>query len=367
MLDATRRNAGVSAGTPQRARAQLLVWGCIAGWLLATPLAANAQAPDYRVRSMISGATMISQDQVGRMGYNHFGLLGDLQLGFGVFAPWLELNFGMLGGGFPSPRKLGGLVAPMAGVMITGFDHEMRPYAELDIGPGFTGTLMRVFWRAAVGVELQASTTLAIGPRIGYGHLFQTTSPGDSTSARFLWIGLAMSFRPGPKGRQHTSELYTHKIIYSKVEPPVRHSHEPSEDKPPASTEDLMELVERTLPTHRVEILAPVLFKFDSDTLEPIGVAMLHEVAHELGQRKDIALLEIQGYADSRGSVEYNQDLSARRANRVLEWLVEHGIERERLSIAPQGASGFIEPGGDEGSHQQNRRVVFRVLKMVDP
>jgi outer membrane protein OmpA-like peptidoglycan-associated protein len=317
---------------------------------------------------MVSGATMVSEDQVGRMGYNHFGLLSDVQLGFAV-RPWLELNLGLLAGGFPSPHKLGGLVVPLGGVIVTGTDAELRPYAQLDIGPGFTGTLMRVYWRAAVGIELRASSTLSIGPRLGYGHLFQTHDPGDSTDARFLWMGFAMSFRPAAV-QQHTTELVTHRVVYTRrTLPDEPRPDAPAQPRaPPAktSTDELMELIERTLPSHRVEILAPVLFKFDSDVLEPIGVAMLHEVEHELSQRTDIELMEIQGYADSRGTPEYNQALSSRRAARVLDWLVEHGIAQQRLTVAAQGASAFVEPGSDERAHEQNRRVVFRVLKLVE-
>jgi outer membrane protein OmpA-like peptidoglycan-associated protein len=130
----------------------------------------------------------------------------------------------------------------------------------------------------------------------------------------------------------------------------------------------VIELIERTLPgPTRVELLAPVLFAFDSDTLEPIGIAMLHEVANTLRDRTDIKLVQIQGYADERGDAEYNRALSQRRAERVQAWLVEHGVQAERLTVEPRGASSFVEAGQDEGSHTQNRRVIFRVLEATEP
>lgn len=130
-----------------------------------------------------------------------------------------------------------------------------------------------------------------------------------------------------------------------------------------------MNLIEKALPTQttRTELLAPVLFAFNSDKLDASGVAMLHEVAHTLAERQDIAMLEIQGYADKRGNVEYNRALSERRAERVRQWLMDHGVPAERLRIAAHGASEFVESGEQESAHEQNRRVIFRVVENGAP
>jgi OmpA-OmpF porin, OOP family len=90
-------------------------------------------------------------------------------------------------------------------------------------------------------------------------------------------------------------------------------------------------------------------------------------VARELAARSEIELVEIYGYADERGSAEYNESLSGRRAQRVFDWLVEHGVAPERLQVAPQGARDPVESGTSEGEYEQNRRVVFRVLRMASP
>jgi outer membrane protein OmpA-like peptidoglycan-associated protein len=122
-------------------------------------------------------------------------------------------------------------------------------------------------------------------------------------------------------------------------------------------------LLDQAVHVERSELLAPVLFAFDSDELDANGIAMLHQVAALLlHERKDIARLAIAAYADARGSSEYNRNLSRRRAERVRAWLIEHGIAPERLEVDAEGASHFIEPGKNEAEHQQNRRVVFRVL-----
>ncbi|HTU58993.1 MAG TPA: OmpA family protein, partial [Polyangiales bacterium] len=141
----------------------------------------------------------------------------------------------------------------------------------------------------------------------------------------------------------------------------------PREHNTPEPSPELISLIESTLPTQQQEWLAPVLFAYNSDVLEAQGIAMLHEVALELEKRPSLKRLEIRGYSDVRGSREYNLALSQRRAEAVLAWLVAHGIARDRLTLAAQGAQDFVEHGEDEPAHEQNRRVVFRVLEAEQP
>jgi outer membrane protein OmpA-like peptidoglycan-associated protein len=99
-------------------------------------------------------------------------------------------------------------------------------------------------------------------------------------------------------------------------------------------------------------------------TLEPSSVAMLHEVARVLNEeRADILRLAIIAYADVRGSAQYNRELAQRRARSVRDWLVEHGVAPARLDTEGRGAVELVEPGEQETAHQQNRRVIFRVLQ----
>jgi outer membrane protein OmpA-like peptidoglycan-associated protein len=138
----------------------------------------------------------------------------------------------------------------------------------------------------------------------------------------------------------------------------------PSAASAPAPELDrLLEAAVPAVPTQRSELLAPLLFELDSATLEPSSVAMLHEVARLLTyERSDLSRIQIVAYADARGSAAHNRELAKRRAEHVLEWLVAHGVARERLEVSAQGAVDFVEPGDTESDHQQNRRVIFREL-----
>lgn len=330
--------------------------------VLLHPLPALAEREaGFWFRSAVGLSTMVSQDQLDKLGYDQVGFLGDAQLAYALLS-WLDPYGGVTASAFvASPRQTGGLLAPNAGLMASLQWDGYRPYALTDIGAGFTGAIVRPLLRMGLGIDIPLSRAFAFGPTLGYGQLFQRDVPGASTDARFFWAGLAVQYRARSEKRRPSA----HRPTVAARRP--RRPHPPPEPVEPSP--ELIELIERTLPppAARVELLAPVLFAFDSDELEPVGVAMLHEVAQVLRHRLDIELVEIQGYADDRGSAAYNRALSRRRAERVRQWLIEHGVEPERLRVAGLGDGFPLETGGSETAHQQNRRVVFRVVRTRQP
>lgn len=326
-----------------------------------TAAAQEALRP-LHARSSVGAAMMVSADQAGRLGYDRVGLVGDLRLGYALL-PWFGLHVAAAGGAFAAADRTGGLLAPAAGLFALLPGGALEPYAFVQVGSGYTGTLARPLLQLGAGLDFALGRSFGIGPALGYGQLFQSNASRNSTDARYVWAGLSCAFRPfaapAPAPRERLRVRRVTRTVYL-----------PPHDAPPrdvAPSAELLELIERALPSSKTELLAPVLFRFDADQLEPVGVAMLHEVTRELAARPELLLLEIQGYADSRGSDDYNVQLSARRAERVRAWLIEHGVAPERLRTAPEGASAFVEQGGTEDSHQQNRRVVFRVIQTRQP
>jgi outer membrane protein OmpA-like peptidoglycan-associated protein len=328
--------------------------------LCGSPVAADADGESsFSVRSAVGLSTMVSSDQLDTLGYDQVGFMGDALLAYSVL-PWLDPYGGITASAFvASPYSTGGLLAPNAGLMASIRADGFRPYAQTDIGVGFTGAIVRPLYRAGLGIDIQLSREIAFGPALGYGQLFQTDEPGKSTDARFFWAGFAVQYRHWREQKKAAGERVA--IVRQK------RPHPAPPPPPVEASPELMKLIEQTIPTARVELLAPVLFEFDSDELEPIGVAMLHEVAGLLQHRQDIELVEIQGYADDRGSPAYNRALSEKRALRVQQWLVEHGVHPDRLRVAGWGAGFPVESGGSETAHQQNRRVVFRVVRLGEP
>ena len=74
-----------------------------------------------------------------------------------------------------------------------------------------------------------------------------------------------------------------------------------------------------------------------------------------------LAVFAIRGYTDTTGSVTGNQKLSDKRANAVLNYLVENGIDASRLSAKGYGQESPIDTNDTRAGRANNRRVEVKV------
>ena len=86
-------------------------------------------------------------------------------------------------------------------------------------------------------------------------------------------------------------------------------------------------------------ISAPVLienifYDFDKATLRPESATALDELVRLLNENPNVTI-ELSAHTDYKGSEEYNEGLSQRRAESVVNYLIEHGIASDRLT--PKG------------------------------
>lgn len=111
-----------------------------------------------------------------------------------------------------------------------------------------------------------------------------------------------------------------------------------------------------------------VPFDFDSDRLHPDSKIQLDELGSALSSEALAAdYFEIGGHTDIRGTVEYNLDLSLRRAKKVKDYLLKKfKISPDRLIIKGYGKDSLIAFGDKEASHALNRRVVIKKLDSKD-
>ena len=111
------------------------------------------------------------------------------------------------------------------------------------------------------------------------------------------------------------------------------------------------------------DLPSAVLFDFDSAALRPEAKGMLDELARGIKSRAP-RLLQIEGHTDAKGSDAYNQNLSERRAQAVLNYLAERGgLDRQLMQAKGFGESRPIAPNAkpdgsdDPEGRQRNRRV----------
>lgn len=140
-------------------------------------------------------------------------------------------------------------------------------------------------------------------------------------------------------------------------------------------------------PYNRPVILENIFYDFDRATLRPESKEELDGLITLLNNNPEIAI-ELSAHTDRKGSDEYNQNLSLRRAQSVVNYLIAHGIEKNRLTaegygksqpktISPKMAKEFdflpeggtlseefiesLTPEQQDVADQMNRRTEFRV------
>lgn len=120
--------------------------------------------------------------------------------------------------------------------------------------------------------------------------------------------------------------------------------------------------MERLGPGDSVD-LENVFFETDKATLLPESYDALDVVARTMNEHSDIKV-EISGHTDNRGPADYNQRLSERRAQSVVDYLVDQGINRDRLEVKGYGESKPVASNDTKEGMQKNRRVVFKIIEI---
>ena len=107
-----------------------------------------------------------------------------------------------------------------------------------------------------------------------------------------------------------------------------------------------------------LRVLADVQFNLDSATLRPDALKTLTAALKALNDSPTMRL-QIEGYASPEGSPQYNQALSARRAQAVRDYLTSRGIAASRLSIAAYGEERLKYDDSQEATRALNRRAAL--------
>ncbi len=113
-------------------------------------------------------------------------------------------------------------------------------------------------------------------------------------------------------------------------------------------------------PLGDVIALDGVHFKFNKAELQPDARTILNDVARILNRYPEM-IVEVAGHTDSVGSDEYNQGLSQRRAQSVLNYLTSTGVDGGRLSAVGYGESEPRATNDTEDGRELNRRVELRI------
>ena len=114
--------------------------------------------------------------------------------------------------------------------------------------------------------------------------------------------------------------------------------------------------IRREQATLRATFKGETFFDFNSTALKPGGSAELQRMAEVLNKYPQTTI-EIGGHTDTRGSEEYNQTLSLKRAESVRDALLQNGVALGRMQTIGYGESLPIS-----SDHAMNRRVEIIIV-----
>ena len=132
-------------------------------------------------------------------------------------------------------------------------------------------------------------------------------------------------------------------------------------------TDDSVHIVHLNMVEHSVDtdlnLPDKIYFDTGSANISERSHALLDEVSEILTHHTTIQLVEIEGHTDNQGSETDNQRLSQQRADAVRFYLVERGVEPERLISKGYGSTAPIADNSSQDGRHLNRRVVFTIEK----
>src|SRR5215217_673377 len=112
----------------------------------------------------------------------------------------------------------------------------------------------------------------------------------------------------------------------------------------------------------QIRILESVFFENNQDVISARSHKLLDSVASILASHPEIEKLRVEGHTDNTGKADYNLDLSQRRAEAVVKYLVGKGLSRERLESQGFGPAKPIAENTTKPGRAKNRRVEFRIV-----
>jgi OOP family OmpA-OmpF porin len=112
------------------------------------------------------------------------------------------------------------------------------------------------------------------------------------------------------------------------------------------------DLLERALSVDRIE------FDGGNREISPDSYGALDRVAATVARCPE-ATIEVAAHTDSDGSTSHNLELSQARADAILEYLVDAGVKRERITAIGHGEAAPVADNSTEAGKTANRRIEF--------
>lgn len=116
-------------------------------------------------------------------------------------------------------------------------------------------------------------------------------------------------------------------------------------------------------PAIRAVLQTDAYFDFDKAILKPEGKAKLDEFVTQMNEHPEVELLLVTGHTDRIGTASYNMKLSQRRADAVKQYLVEKGVQSDRIETAAKGESEpVVSCDNIKGKENRHNKALIKCL-----
>ncbi len=245
------------------------------------------------------------------------------------------------------------------------------PWADADLLYVRTGHLNRPGFAAAVGlsVPIGRSRLFWVGPFARYFQIMQQERRGyDNNDAKLLSLGVSLEVAMGSERRAPIAAPPEARSVEKKLFVCPDRDHDGIPDNVDHCPDVVGPMDNWGCPTYKklvikkdkLELNEKLYFAWNQAVLQEVSFPVLDEVVQALNDNKGFRV-QVEGHSSSEGGDERNQTLSEQRAEAVLNYLVSHGIDKERLASKGFGSSVPIDTNETIAGRENNRRVEFVV------
>jgi outer membrane protein OmpA-like peptidoglycan-associated protein len=247
----------------------------------------------------------------------------------------------------------------------------ISPWADVDALYVRTGPLNRPGFAAAVGASMPIGKARVfwVGPFVRYLQIIQPDRAGfDNHDAKILSLGISLEVGPGAERRREVVAAGDRSTVYTetffcpdrdKDGVPDNVDHCPDVAGPMENSG--CPAYKRIVVTpDKLELKEKLYFAWDQAVLQDVSFPVLDEVVQALKDNSGFRV-QVEGHTSSEGADDHNQTLSEKRAEAVLDYLVAHGIAKDRLVSKGFSSSVPADTNATVAGRENNRRVEFVV------
>lgn len=153
--------------------------------------------------------------------------------------------------------------------------------------------------------------------------------------------------------------LYKSKVDFSSTETsPLSHTWFPRFTKDLSKGYNAPEVREKERTSFQFQ---PIYFDYDKAEIKAENIAFLKKIIRVIDGHSDLRI-KVTGHTDGDGSDAYNEELSKKRAQALIDFFIANGLSRDRIVLDFKGEKQPIDNNATPEGKQRNRRVDFSFI-----